>query len=380
MHLPTSEFSKSGLSQLVTMVDQPLPLIPKRKEANPGFRLNGFRMQMKSYSGIRRISKSIIGASAAIFFTAVSGDAPVKSQDRSLEEIVTRSAWYFTNLTRPNLQVDPPRFRVALRGEIIPDGCISRPLDSTVYGSHYCPATKTIVLEIAQVESIRRRHGSGGVAYVVAHEYAHFMQDYAGIVLPEPYQELHADCMAASLLLGNQGHAIRTLGINADDVRAMAETAFSAGGGATHGTSEQRLRAVAFGAKNTLLDCDAFAGVRRSPSVSANPQAGQVATGSRTPTIQSAPITNQPGFSYIGTAPSWDGTTTPVYVSELKADQDGVLSMMIKTRMNSISPSLQTQRAFVDCRRGGSWFHASDYMKSRPDMGWASLVRQKYCK
>lgn len=338
------------------------------------------RLEMRPHSGMRKILRTLIAAVAPVMFTHVIGAVPANSQDRSLEDIVVRSAWYFTNLTRPNLRVSPPSFRVALRGEVIPSGCISRPMDSTVYGSHYCPATQTIVLEIAQLENIRRRYGSGGVAYVVAHEYAHFMQDYADILLPKPYQELHADCIAASLLLGGGGHAVRTLGINADDARAMAATAFASGGGTTHGTSEQRLQAVAHGASNTLLDCDAFAGVRRSPNVAAYPQSGQVATRSRTPTIQSAPITNQPGFSYIGTAPSWDGTTTPVYVSEMKVGQDGVLSMMIKTRMNAISSSLQTTRAFVDCRSGGSWFHASEYMKNKPDMGWASLVRQKYCQ
>jgi hypothetical protein len=322
--------------------------------------------------------RALMAAVAAFVFTAVNGAAPAKSQDRSLEDIVVRSAWYFGNLTRPNLRVGPPSFRVALRGEVIPSGCISRPMDTRVYGSHYCPATKTIVLEIAQLENIRRRYGSGGVAYVVAHEYAHFMQDYAGIMLPKPYQELHADCMAASLLLGGGGHAVRTLGINADDVRAMAVTAF-ASGGTTHGTSEQRLQAVAYGAVNTLISCDAFAGVKRSSEVTGRPEGDRVATRSGTPTIQSAPITNQPGFAYIGTAPSWDGTTTPVYISEMHFGQDGVIGMMIKTRMNAISTNLQTRKAFVDCRNGISWFHAFEYMKNEPDRGWAILVRQKYC-
>lgn len=323
---------------------------------------------------------SLIGLITTVALAALTGSNPAKSQDRSLEEIVTSSAWYFNKLTRPNLKVDPPRFRVAARGEKIPGGCISRALDSTVYGSHYCPATRTVVLEVAQLENIRRRYGSGGVAFVVAHEYAHFMQDYAGIRLPAPYQELHADCMAASLLLGGHGHAVKVLGINRDDVRAIARTAFAIGGGTTHGTSEQRLNAVAFGANNSLLDCDAFAGVRREPNVARGQASGQVATRSRTPTIQSAPITNQPGFAYIGTAPSWSGTTTPVYISQLQEERDGVLSMMIRTRMNSISPNLQTRKAFVDCRRGISWFHAFENMKIEPDQGWARLVRQKYCQ
>jgi hypothetical protein len=114
------------------------------------------------------------------------------------------------------------------------------------------------------MENIRRRYGSGGVAFVIAHEYAHYMQDAAGIELANPFQELHADCMAGSLLLSGDGHAIHHLNINQSDITAMVRTAFSVGGGDVHGTSEQRLSAFFYGATNSLLDCDSYAGLRQT--------------------------------------------------------------------------------------------------------------------
>jgi hypothetical protein len=198
---------------------------------------------------------------------------PARARDASLAEIVSATSSYFSNLTRPNLKVSPPRFHIALQGEQIPGGCYSKPGDKTVYGSSYCPATNTIILEIVQLENIRRRYGAGGVAFIVAHEYAHFMQDYAGIRLKDPYHELHADCMGASLLLSGDGHAIRHLGIRKSDVVAMVQTAFAIGGGRVHGSSSQRLNAFMHGAQNSLIECDYYAGVRPRPStVAIKPQ------------------------------------------------------------------------------------------------------------
>lgn len=188
---------------------------------------------------------------------------PLHANEASLRTVIESSVWYLGNTLSHNLNVAPPAVHIAFRGEILPAGCVSRPSDYTVYGSHYCGKTRTIVLELAQLENIRIKYGDAGVAFAIAHEYAHFMQDYASVRVADPFFELHADCMAASILLGGNNHAIQRLGIDQNDILEMLRTAYAVGGGSVHGTSEQRVNAFLHGARNSLLDCDNYAGVRR---------------------------------------------------------------------------------------------------------------------
>ena len=48
-------------------------------------------------------------------------------------------------------------------------------------GSHWCALTNTIVIDFDQAESFRTNFGDGSVVYIVAHEFAHWMQYQFGI-------------------------------------------------------------------------------------------------------------------------------------------------------------------------------------------------------
>lgn len=70
---------------------------------------------------------------------------------------------------------ETPRLLIALPGDRIPDGCISREGVREIWGSHYCPKTMTVVLEVYELETMRREFGDGAIAYAIAHEYAHYL-------------------------------------------------------------------------------------------------------------------------------------------------------------------------------------------------------------
>lgn len=141
-----------------------------------------------------------------------------------------------------------PTIAIGNRGTLVNSGCITRAFDYELAGSHYCPVSKAIIFDRQQLQSIHNRFGDGGVVFVVMHEYAHHLQTIFEIKAGKPNFELMADCMA--------GHIISTrvvrydLGIDKNEIINMAETAFAAGGGPTHGTSEQRIKAFILGYKS----------------------------------------------------------------------------------------------------------------------------------
>ncbi len=141
-----------------------------------------------------------------------------------------------------------PEYRFARSGEWDRTKCIVRAFDYQVFGSAYCAADEKIVLDYDQLSAIHARSGDAGVAFVVAHEYAHHIQYKLGIRLKEPYHELQADCIAGAILSTSQVSGY--LGLNHNDIKEVATAAYQAGGGHTHGSSDQRLDAVLFGLKS----------------------------------------------------------------------------------------------------------------------------------
>jgi hypothetical protein len=181
--------------------------------------------------------------------------ATTQAAELSLAKTV-RLIWaYLVNLTTNDIGTSPPRLDIVVSGKTRLDGCLSRLGDYTVHGSYFCGKDNLVALEVLQLEGIRRRYGDGGVAFAIAHEYAHFLQNKLKIQLMTPYHELQADCLASALLLSSDTDASRYLGINKSDISEMVRTVYSLGGGDAHGNSHQRTAAFGLGASKGLKGC-----------------------------------------------------------------------------------------------------------------------------
>jgi hypothetical protein len=144
-------------------------------------------------------------------------------------------------------------------GESVPAGCSELVDDNSAF---YCSETDTLVVsqdlalriwngQYARTPGLEREAaGDFGVAYVLAHEYAHNVQAELGLGrgLPVINTELHADCWA-----GVWGNAKFYSGqLEAGDVEEAVSTAARVGdydwtNPTFHGTPEQRATAFMYG-------------------------------------------------------------------------------------------------------------------------------------
>ncbi|KGG14397.1 neutral zinc metallopeptidase [Prochlorococcus marinus] len=137
---------------------------------------------------------------------------------------------------------NPPQVISISANRIVYGGCGSYLSGEEVGGSSYCGSTNTIFLVPSQLKGFEEEFGPSAVAYVVAHEFAHAVQNAYGIRLPVPNHELQADCLAGVFI--KEGS--EELGITREDTIAMAKVAYSIGDD-THGTGEQRAYALTTG-------------------------------------------------------------------------------------------------------------------------------------
>ena len=111
-----------------------------------------------------------------------------------------------------------------------------------VGGSSYCPPTHTIFLAPEQLEVFQEAFGPSSVAYIVAHEFSHAIQNRYGNLKGGAEVELQADCIAGVLIdTGSQ-----ELNITREGAIQMAQAAYSIGD-PTHGTGAQRAYALLSG-------------------------------------------------------------------------------------------------------------------------------------
>jgi uncharacterized protein len=122
--------------------------------------------------------------------------------------------------------------------------------DADDQAAFYCPADDTIYVGESIARDILDNLGDFGVAYVIAHEYAHNVQQELGwyangfrFTTVAPF-ELQADCMA-----GSWAFAVYREGLlDAGDVEEAVQTAYAVGdfdftNPQHHGTPNQRARA-----------------------------------------------------------------------------------------------------------------------------------------
>ena len=195
--------------------------------------------------------KRLVAASVLVASSVLQTSIPTQSKQLTIGEVFDLATEYLTRYNTSIGITPSPVFSVGLQGQKAKTDCINTHVD----GSYFCPANNEIVIEPVQVENLRKKFGDGAVLFVLAHEYAHFMQWKLSTRLKPPYHELQADCISGAILLSGETSAIETMGITADDAYEMVETAYDVGGGHIHGTSEQRANAFISGARSGLSAC-----------------------------------------------------------------------------------------------------------------------------
>lgn len=136
----------------------------------------------------------------------------------------------------------PPQVIPIPGGTTIFGACGKTVAGDEVAGSSYCPATHTIYLVPEQLQVFYDAFGPSSIAYVVAHEFGHAIQNRYDDLEGGAEKELQADCLAGVLIdVGS-----KKLGITREDTIQMAQVAYAIGD-PTHGTGAQRAYALLSG-------------------------------------------------------------------------------------------------------------------------------------
>ncbi len=129
----------------------------------------------------------------------------------------------------------PPQVLAVPEGTTVYGGCGEYMVGDDVGGSSYCPPTHTIFLVPEELKLFNKTFGPSSVAYVIAHEFSHALQQALEIDLENPNHELQADCIAGALIADGS----EELNITRENVLLMADAAYAIGSD-SHGTGAQR--------------------------------------------------------------------------------------------------------------------------------------------
>ena len=163
----------------------------------------------------------------------------------SITDVVNSSASFLVKdwITDPDFkEYYPPQVIPIAGGTRIFGACGKSVSGHEVGGSSYCPASHTIYLVPEQLEIFYNTFGPSSVAYVVAHEFGHAIQNRYDDLKGGAEKELQADCLAGVLIDAGS----KELGITREDTIQMAQAAYAIGD-PSHGTGPQRTYALLSG-------------------------------------------------------------------------------------------------------------------------------------
>lgn len=135
----------------------------------------------------------------------------------------------------------------------------------TAYNAFYCPAEHYVAYDINLVSEAYRFNGDGFVYFLVAHEWAHAIQERMPQRFVAAAHELQADCLAGAALFGNTANAVTvdgngTITFEPGDFEELFETFEQIGSlpwisGGSHGSADERRSAFALGANEGVPSC-----------------------------------------------------------------------------------------------------------------------------
>lgn len=188
-----------------------------------------------------------------LFLTTTHYPAKAETLDKSVEAFGNYVIYHWQK--DPKLkQFNPPQIITNVQSDTkVLGGCVSNHggrVATDVGGTSYCPRVNTIYVVQEQLEPFYKHFGPAAIAYVIAHEYGHYLQTVFDMEYVQPYSELQADCLSGAIL----GQGANELEITSRDIINMAQAAYSIGS-KSHGTGAQRAYAV-------------YAGFGQSPEIS----------------------------------------------------------------------------------------------------------------
>jgi len=217
------------------------------------------RLRKRVEKVLTRIEKAVPQATPETQSPASRGRTETTQIESFLDDVLTSVDAYWTKTLTAAGRPEPRIARVWVEpGDILRTGCGVAADDSAAF---YCPTDDTIYVAVVLAARLWRgiardfpgeRAGYGhavgdfGLAYVVAHEYAHDVQQELGLYTQTPRTgvepfELQADCMA-----GLWGNSVYRAGkLQPGDVEEAMSTAaaagdFDYGNVQHHGTPQER--------------------------------------------------------------------------------------------------------------------------------------------
>jgi predicted metalloprotease len=200
------------------------------------------RVQAKVNDALARIKRVLPRADED---TPVPTLALANSFDGFLDDVLGNVDRYWARtLTAADLPAPKVKHRWIAPGSVVQTGCNDVADDQAAF---YCPLDDTIYIGRSIARDVLENVGDFGVAYIVAHEYAHNIQSELGwfdeglkVATVAPF-ELQADCMA-----GAWGWAVYEEGnLQPGDVEEAVQTALAVGdfdfnNPQHHGTPDER--------------------------------------------------------------------------------------------------------------------------------------------
>lgn len=135
----------------------------------------------------------------------------------------------------------------------------------SAYNAFYCRTEDYVAYDINLVSEAYRFNGDGFVYFLVAHEWAHAIQERMPQRFVSGAHELQADCLAGAALFGNTANAVTvdgngTITFEPGDFDELFATFEQIGSlpwisGGSHGSAEERRSAFALGANEGVPSC-----------------------------------------------------------------------------------------------------------------------------
>ena len=185
-----------------------------------------------------KLNKSITKLALLLF----AWNLVVPNAKAEMETFIESSAEYFTQLwfETPGFEkINPPQIISLNPDSKILIGCRNKDNSKNIGGSSYCSFSNTIFLTNDQLKFFYEEKGKSGIAYLMAHEFAHAVQHAVFNTLDNPAKELQADCIAGIFTSS-------MLNISRSEMLSLARLSLHLGSD-NHGTGSQRAYALLTG-------------------------------------------------------------------------------------------------------------------------------------